>query len=204
MALLTYLLLEPRAPTRRELADLLWSEADDPLGAVRWSLSQGAVLARADDRAGNEEPELAGARPSGPRPDPSLPGRRRSGAHAPPRGTHARGPGAGPSLDPRRDPHRPLRGRGRPRQGSSRARFAYHTGQADAGPGRTPSAFLALPHGRSHADPHGTPHCRLVQLACRQTNLGRGDERCRCTWTCTARPPREQRRRTSPTRTWPT
>ena len=39
-ALLTYLLLEPRAPTRRELADLLWSETDDPLGAVRWSLSQ--------------------------------------------------------------------------------------------------------------------------------------------------------------------
>src|SRR5881628_359963 len=39
-ALLTYLLLEPRAPTRRELADLLWAEADDPLGAVRWSLSQ--------------------------------------------------------------------------------------------------------------------------------------------------------------------
>src|SRR3989475_946227 len=39
-ALLTYLLLESRAPTHRELADLLWSEADDPLGAVRWSLSQ--------------------------------------------------------------------------------------------------------------------------------------------------------------------
>ena len=39
-ALLTYLLLEPRAPSRRELADLLWSETDDPLGAVRWSLSQ--------------------------------------------------------------------------------------------------------------------------------------------------------------------
>src|SRR2546428_2099065 len=39
-ALLTYLLLEPSARTRRELADLLWSEADDPLGAVRWSLSQ--------------------------------------------------------------------------------------------------------------------------------------------------------------------
>ena len=39
-ALLTYLLLESRAPTRRELAYLLWSEADDPLGAVRWSLSQ--------------------------------------------------------------------------------------------------------------------------------------------------------------------
>jgi DNA-binding SARP family transcriptional activator/predicted negative regulator of RcsB-dependent stress response len=38
--LLTYLLLEPRAPTRRELADLLWSETDDPLGALRWSLSQ--------------------------------------------------------------------------------------------------------------------------------------------------------------------
>ena len=39
-ALLTYLLLEPRAPTRREIADLLWSETDDPLGSLRWSLSQ--------------------------------------------------------------------------------------------------------------------------------------------------------------------
>ncbi len=39
-ALLTYLLLESRAPTRRELADLLWSETDDPLGSLRWSLSQ--------------------------------------------------------------------------------------------------------------------------------------------------------------------
>src|SRR5436309_14597346 len=39
-ALLTYLLLEPRPPTRRQLADLLWSETEDPLGAVRWALSQ--------------------------------------------------------------------------------------------------------------------------------------------------------------------
>ena len=39
-ALLAYLLLESRAPTRRELAERLWSEADDPLGAVRWALSQ--------------------------------------------------------------------------------------------------------------------------------------------------------------------
>ena len=39
-ALLTYLLLESRPPTRRELADVLWPEAADPLGAVRWALSQ--------------------------------------------------------------------------------------------------------------------------------------------------------------------
>jgi DNA-binding SARP family transcriptional activator len=39
-ALLTYLLLEPHPPTRRELVDRLWSEADDPLGAARWALSQ--------------------------------------------------------------------------------------------------------------------------------------------------------------------
>jgi len=39
-ALLTYLLLEPHPPTRRELAERLWAEADDPLGAVRWALSQ--------------------------------------------------------------------------------------------------------------------------------------------------------------------
>ncbi len=39
-ALLSYLLLEERAPTRRELAERLWSDADDPLGAERWALSQ--------------------------------------------------------------------------------------------------------------------------------------------------------------------
>src|SRR2546428_8143178 len=39
-ALLTYLLLESRAPTRRELADLLVWEGDDPLGAVLVSLSR--------------------------------------------------------------------------------------------------------------------------------------------------------------------
>src|SRR2546422_8142517 len=39
-ALLPSLCLEPRAPTRRELAAPLGWEADAPLGAVRWSLSQ--------------------------------------------------------------------------------------------------------------------------------------------------------------------
>jgi len=39
-ALLAYVLLQPRAPTRRELVDRLWSDADDPLGAARWALSQ--------------------------------------------------------------------------------------------------------------------------------------------------------------------
>jgi DNA-binding SARP family transcriptional activator len=39
-ALLAYVLLESRAPTRRELVERLWSDADDPLGAARWALSQ--------------------------------------------------------------------------------------------------------------------------------------------------------------------
>lgn len=39
-ALLAYVLLQPRAPSRRELVDRLWSDADDPLGAARWALSQ--------------------------------------------------------------------------------------------------------------------------------------------------------------------
>jgi DNA-binding SARP family transcriptional activator len=39
-ALLAYVLLQSRAPTRRELVDRLWSDADDPLGAARWALSQ--------------------------------------------------------------------------------------------------------------------------------------------------------------------
>lgn len=39
-ALLTYLLLAARPPSRRELTELLWPEADDPLAALRWSLLQ--------------------------------------------------------------------------------------------------------------------------------------------------------------------
>jgi DNA-binding SARP family transcriptional activator len=39
-ALLAYLLLAGRAPSRRALAELLWPEADDPLAAERWALVQ--------------------------------------------------------------------------------------------------------------------------------------------------------------------
>src|SRR5437762_11281428 len=39
-ALLAYLLLSRHPPSRRKLAELLFSEADDPLGALRWSLAQ--------------------------------------------------------------------------------------------------------------------------------------------------------------------
>jgi DNA-binding SARP family transcriptional activator len=56
-ALLTYVLLEPHPPTRRELVDRLWSDADDPLGAARWALSQvrkslgdGAAIVERDGR----------------------------------------------------------------------------------------------------------------------------------------------------------
>jgi DNA-binding SARP family transcriptional activator len=39
-ALLTYLLLAERAPTRRELAALLFERTADPLGALRWCLAE--------------------------------------------------------------------------------------------------------------------------------------------------------------------
>jgi DNA-binding SARP family transcriptional activator len=39
-ALLAYLLLSERPPTRSRLASLLFAEADDPLGALRWSLAE--------------------------------------------------------------------------------------------------------------------------------------------------------------------
>jgi DNA-binding SARP family transcriptional activator len=39
-ALLAFLLLESNPPSRRELAERLWPEADDPLRAVRWALLQ--------------------------------------------------------------------------------------------------------------------------------------------------------------------
>lgn len=38
--LLAYLLLRSSPPTRRELAERLWPEADDPLAALRWALLQ--------------------------------------------------------------------------------------------------------------------------------------------------------------------
>ena len=39
-ALLAYLILSERPPTRRQLASLLFGEADDPLRALRWNLSE--------------------------------------------------------------------------------------------------------------------------------------------------------------------
>jgi DNA-binding SARP family transcriptional activator len=39
-ALLAYLLLSERPATRRQLAELLFSDANDPLGALRWNLAQ--------------------------------------------------------------------------------------------------------------------------------------------------------------------
>ncbi|MGA9276185.1 BTAD domain-containing putative transcriptional regulator [Ilumatobacter sp.] len=39
-ALLTFLVLNERQPSRRQLASLLFSEADDPLRALRWNLSE--------------------------------------------------------------------------------------------------------------------------------------------------------------------
>lgn len=38
--LLTYLLLSERPPTRSRVAGLLFAEADDPLGALRWNLAE--------------------------------------------------------------------------------------------------------------------------------------------------------------------
>ncbi|MEK9663547.1 MAG: BTAD domain-containing putative transcriptional regulator [Candidatus Nanopelagicales bacterium] len=39
-ALLAYLLLADRPPPRRDVAELLFGSADDPLGALRWSLAE--------------------------------------------------------------------------------------------------------------------------------------------------------------------
>lgn len=61
-ALLAYLLLASRPPTRRELAERLWPEAADPLAALRWALLQArralAPGGRIAERAGRLEVEL--------------------------------------------------------------------------------------------------------------------------------------------------
>src|SRR5262245_25055315 len=48
-ALLGYLLLADRPPSRAHLAELLFADADDPLGALRWTLAE---LRRALGRPG--------------------------------------------------------------------------------------------------------------------------------------------------------
>ena len=48
-ALLAYLLLAERPPSRRQLAELLYADAEDPLGALRWTLAElRRVLGRPD------------------------------------------------------------------------------------------------------------------------------------------------------------
>ncbi len=49
-ALLAYLLLASRLPTRRELAERIWPEADDPLAALRWALLQARRALEPDGR----------------------------------------------------------------------------------------------------------------------------------------------------------
>jgi DNA-binding SARP family transcriptional activator len=39
-AVLAYLLLSERAPTRSQLASILFADADDPARALRWSLTE--------------------------------------------------------------------------------------------------------------------------------------------------------------------
>lgn len=43
-ALLAYLLLADRPPSRQQLASLLFAEADDPMGALRWNLAEARRL----------------------------------------------------------------------------------------------------------------------------------------------------------------
>jgi DNA-binding SARP family transcriptional activator len=57
-ALLAYLLLSERAPPRSRVAALLFSEADDPLGALRWSLADLRRALGAPDAAAGDPLEL--------------------------------------------------------------------------------------------------------------------------------------------------
>ena len=58
-ALLAYLLLARQPPSRRKLADFLFTDADDPLGALRWSLAQIQQTIRQPDALHDDPMELA-------------------------------------------------------------------------------------------------------------------------------------------------
>jgi hypothetical protein len=52
-ALLAYLALSDRLPTRQQLVDLLFPDADDPAGALRWNLSELRRLLGGPDTIGS-------------------------------------------------------------------------------------------------------------------------------------------------------
>src|SRR5438034_8896355 len=52
-ALLAYLALSDRAPTRQQLIDLLFPDAEDPAGALRWNLSELRRLLGGPDTVGS-------------------------------------------------------------------------------------------------------------------------------------------------------
>ena len=53
-ALLCYLVLAERPPARRQLAELLFADADDPLGALRWTLAELRRALRLSDVLGGD------------------------------------------------------------------------------------------------------------------------------------------------------
>ena len=63
--LLTFLLLASRAPTRRELAERLWPDADDPLAALRWALLQARRALEPEARIIERDGRLAVELPAG-------------------------------------------------------------------------------------------------------------------------------------------
>ncbi len=103
-ALLAFLLLAERPPTRSRLASLLFAEADDPLRALRWCL--------AEVRRGLGPGGRARRRPGRADAAAGCAGRcRRAGPRALERGDPAAGPRAGPA---RRAGHRRTPSRSRP------------------------------------------------------------------------------------------
>ena len=52
-ALLAYLALSDRAPTRQQLIDFLFPDAEDPAGALRWNLSELRRLLGGPDTVGS-------------------------------------------------------------------------------------------------------------------------------------------------------
>ena len=191
-ALLAYLVLSERPPTRQHLAALLFPEADDPLGALRWSLadlrrSSGPVRRggrgpgpadprrRGHDRrgAGVERPG-AGHDGVGDRGAPRghglrrLPGLRDLAARgAPPAGQRLRGPAARGGAPP--PGRRPVRTSSRGREPAGHPRPARRELPGPAGPqpdrlGRP--AGGARPGGALHQPCSSTSWARPLRPRC--------------------------------------
>ena len=169
-ALLAFLLLGERPPTRSQLASLLFAEADDPLGALRWCLAEiRRALGPAVVLDGDPVIDLAARRHHG--------GRGRAGPRSLEHRRRAPGPGPRPARRPRHPARRRLRVVAALRAPSARGRHGVDPARGGARAprpwGPRPSARPGRPGRRDESSGREPPGAADQALPSRRRGRGR-------------------------------